>query len=61
MVGRPFIKLDTAILARMYSDGVKLRLIAQYCGVSVAKIRNVRDDLNLPLRKINVMYNENDF
>jgi DNA invertase Pin-like site-specific DNA recombinase len=62
MAGRPEIKLDTDVVKRMYSDGVKIRLIAQYCGVSTNKIRKTRDSLNLPLRKIRkVVYNENAF
>jgi predicted DNA-binding protein (UPF0251 family) len=62
MAGRPFIKLDTAMMARMYTDGVKIRLISLYFGVSTNKIRKVRNELNLPLRKkVHVEYDENEF
>ena len=50
MAGRPEIQLDTAIVKRMYNDGVKIRLIARYFGVSTNKVRKTRNALNLHKR-----------
>jgi hypothetical protein len=62
MAGRPEIQLDTAMMARMYSDGVKIRQISRYFDVSTNKIRKTRDELNLPLRKVaHVVYDETEF
>lgn len=61
MAGRPLIQLDKEILTRMYNDGVKLKLIAHYFGVSTNKVRKTRDSLKLDHRKINVVYDENKF
>jgi hypothetical protein len=61
MAGRPSIQLDTAIVKRMYSLGIKMSIIAASFGVSIAKIRTVRDEHNLPLRRKKVIYNENEF
>ena len=61
MAGRPEIQLDTAIVKRMYSDGVKIRLIARYFGVSTNKVRKTRDSLSLPKRPNTVIVDENEF
>ncbi len=61
MAGRPKIQLDTAMMARMYTDGVKLKIIARYCDVSVHKIQETRNALNLPKRLNPVVVDENEF
>jgi flagellar basal body rod protein FlgC len=62
MAGRPKIEIDHVKFVEMYSeDGTKLSVMAAYFGVSIAKIRTVRDEHNLPLRRKKVVYDINEF
>jgi len=58
-MARPKIRLDTTILIKIYSLGIKLSIIATSFGVSIRKIETLRNDLNLPLRNGKVVYDEN--
>jgi len=59
---RPTIKLNPSTFKKMYNDDtIKLSVIAQHFGISIATVKKTRDSLHLPLRNERVVYDKNEF